>query len=72
MGGCCHGPAEIGGIGQLQKPGREKGFAGAGITAEHKRTIRLGGRQPVLETLKGNTLTIGQLGSGIGQLRPPR
>jgi len=62
----------MGGIGQLQKPGREKGFAGAGITTEHKRTIRLGGRQPVLETLKGNTLTIGQLGSGIGQLRPPR
>ena len=72
MGGCCHGPAEMGGIGQLQKAGRQKRLAGAGIPAEHKRAIRLGGRQPILKAIKGNTLTFGQFGRCSGQLRPPR
>ena len=43
VGGRCHGPAEVGGISQLQKTSRQEGLAGAGITAEHKRAIRLGG-----------------------------
>ena len=47
MGGGYHGPAEAGCLHLGQKAHREKGFTGAGVAAQHKRSAICGRPQPI-------------------------